>query len=447
VRIRTRSLRWAAILSLLIVLAAACGDSNDNNNNATGQPSQTTTGGAAQSQQLARVGGTMEVAAVWSGQEQASFKQVLDAFTAKTGTQVTFTSTGDNIATVLRTRIEGSSPPDVAVLPQPGLLRDLANQNALKPIDDVAGAAISQNFAPHWKDLGSVNGKLYGLFFKGANKSLAWYNTSAFRNAGVNPPKTYDELLTTAKTIKDSGVTPFSLGGGAGWVLTDLFENIYIRQAGADKYDQLSRHQIPWTDASVKDALRTMGRLLSDKSMFAGSVTQTQFVQAVDNVFRKPPAAAMTIEGDFVPGSATQKATPVTDYNAFAFPSISNSPPMVVGGGDAVAMLKDTPQAKELVKFLASAEAAEIWAKLGGFSSPNKSVNPSVYPDDVTRANATALAQASVFRFDMSDLAPADFGGTPGRGEWALLQQFADNPSDVDGIATQLEQAAAAAFK
>ncbi len=436
-RTSTHSRRWAVIAPLLMLLAVACGGSDE-------ETTQPTTGATNPRQELARVGGTMEVAAVWSGEEQANFKQVLDAFTAKTGTQVTFTSTGDNIATVLRTKIEGGSPPDVAVLPQPGLLRDLAAQNALKPIDALAGPAVSQSFAPHWKELGSVNGTLYGLFFKGANKSLVWYNTTAFRNAGVAPPAKFDDLLTAAKTIKDSGVTPFSIGGGAGWVLTDLFENIYIRQAGPEKYDALSRHQIPWTDPTVKEALRTMGRLLGDKSMIAGSVTQTSFVQSVDNVFRSPPAAAMVIEGDFVPGSATQKAEPVKDYNAFAFPAIGTSPPAVVGGGDAVVMLKDTPQARELVKFLATTEAAEIWAKLGGFSSPNKSVNSAVYPDEVTRNNASALAQASIFRFDMSDLAPADFGGTPGRGQWALLQQLADNPTDVDAIATQLEQAAAA---
>jgi len=435
-----RSIRLATIVSLLVLVAAGCGGSD-------GETTQPTTVSTARSQELTRVGGTMEVAAVWSGEEQASFKQVLDAFTAKTGTQVTFTSTGDTIATVLRTRLEGGSPPDVAVLPQPGLLRDLAGQKVLKPIDDLVGQAVNQSFAPHWKELGSVEGTLYGLFFKGANKSLVWYNTTAFRNAGVNPPKTYDELLATAKTVKDSGVTPFSLGGAAGWVLTDVFENIYIRQAGAEKYDALSRHEIPWTDPTVKEALRTMSRLVSDKSLFAGSITQTPFVQSVDNVFRTPPTSAMVIEGDFVPGSATQKAEPVKDYNAFPFPTIGSSAPAVVGGGDAVVMLKDTPQAKELVKFLATAEAAEIWAKLGGFSSPNKAVDASDYPDDVTRSNATALAQASVFRFDMSDLAPADFGGTPGRGEWALLQQFVDNPADVDGIAAQLEQAAATAFK
>ncbi|MFP5317515.1 MAG: ABC transporter substrate-binding protein [Acidimicrobiia bacterium] len=438
---KRRYLRLAAILAVLTLVASACGGDDDDDGGA-GQSTGDTT-----PTELQRVGGTMEVAAVWSGTEQANFRQVLDAFTAKTGTQVTFTSTGDDIATILRTRLQGNSPPDVAILPQPGLLRDLANQGALKPIEDVAGQAVSANFAPHWRELGTVNGQLYGLFFKGANKSLGWYNVTAFRNAGVQPPRTFDDLLTTGRTLKDSGVTPYSIGGGSGWVLTDLFENIYLRQAGAEKYDQLSRHEIPWTDQSVKDALRTMGRLLSDRTMIAGDPTQVTFVQSVDAVFRTPPAAAIVFEGDFVPGSATQQATAGRDYDSFPFPAIGNSPPSVVGGGDAVVMMKDTPQARELVKFLATAEAAEIWAKLGGFSSPNKNVNASVYPDDVTRKNATALAQAQVFKFDMSDLAPADFGGTPSRGEWALLQQFAANPSDVDGIAAQLEAAAAASFR
>lgn len=437
---KSRSARLAAVLAMLLLVGTAC--SGSNNKTTTG----TTAAGGSQGS-LARVGGSMEVAAVWSAQEQANFKQVLDAFTAKTGTQVTFTSTGDDIATVLRTRIQGGSPPDVAVLPQPGLLKDLVNQNALKPIDDVVGQAVSSDWSKDWKDLGSVNGKLYGLFFKGANKSLGWYNVTAFRNAGVKAPNTFDELLTTAKTVKDSGVTPFAIGGGSAWTLTDLFENIYLRQAGADKYDALSRHSIPWTDPSVKTALTTMGSVLSDRSLIAGSPTQTTFQQAVDLVFKNPPSAAMILEGDFVPGAATQKAQPVKDYDSFPFPSIGGSPPSVVGGGDAVVMMKDTPQARELLKFLSTPEAAEIWAKLGGFSSPNKKVNPSAYPDDVTRRNATALAQAKTFRFDMSDLAPAEFGGTPGRGEWALLQQLAANPSNVDSIASQLEQAAAAAFK
>ena len=110
-------------------------------------------------------------------------------------------------------------------------------------------------------------------------------------------------------------------------------------------------------------------------------------------------------------------------------------------------MFKDTPGGARAVTYLATPEAATIWAKLGGFSSPNKGVPASAYPDALTRATATALAQAKIFRFDMSDLAPAAFGGTAGQGEWKILQDFLKNPKNVNGTAAELETAAAAAYK
>jgi alpha-glucoside transport system substrate-binding protein len=107
-------------------------------------------------------------------------------------------------------------------------------------------------------------------------------------------------------------------------------------------------------------------------------------------------------------------------------------------------MFKDNPVSRALVKYLATPEAAAIWAKRGGYSSPNKNLNPSVYPDDITRTTASALAKASTFRFDMSDLAPATFGGDA---EFTDFQAFLKNPSDVDGAAQKLEADAAKAYK
>src|ERR671918_774116 len=112
------SARLSAVLAIVALASAACAGGDD---------------GAGQ------IGGTVEVAAVWTGPEQESFEMVLDEFTRRTGTEVTFTSTGDEIATVLRTRIEGGNPPEIAVLPQPGLMNDLVEQEALKPISDIVG--------------------------------------------------------------------------------------------------------------------------------------------------------------------------------------------------------------------------------------------------------------------------------------------------------------------
>jgi ABC-type glycerol-3-phosphate transport system substrate-binding protein len=156
------------------------------------------------------------------------------------------------------------------------------------------------------------------------------------------------------------------------------------------------------------------------------------------------------IEGDFVPGvvAGKTKLKAKTGYDVFPFPAIgSGGADTVVGGGDSLVLFKSTPASRALVEYLASPEAAQIWVKRGGFSSPNKNVPEDAYPDEVTKTTATAIAKAGTFRFDMSDLAPASFGGTPGQGEWKILQDFLSNPSNVDGTASKLEASAAKAYK
>ncbi|HEX5146264.1 MAG TPA: hypothetical protein VFV85_04520, partial [Conexibacter sp.] len=208
--------------------------------------------------------------------------------------------------------------------------------------------------------------------------------------------------------------------------------------------------QIKWTDPSVKQALRTMAQVLSDTSNLAGrtSATQTDFTTSVEDVFQDPAKAAQVIEGDFVPGvvASKTKLRAGTGYGVFPFPSLGADNNVVVGGGDSITVFKDTPAVRAFVSFLATPQAADAWAARGGFSSPSKGVSASTYPDDITRTVATSLANAKTFRFDMSDLAPAAFGGTPGQGEWKILQDFASNPGNVNGTAAQLEAAAARAY-
>jgi hypothetical protein len=244
-------------------------------------------------------------------------------------------------------------------------------------------------------------------------------------------------------------VPAYSIGGADGWTLTDLFENIYLRTAGAEKYDQLSNHEIPWTDQSVKDALTEMAKILGDADNIAGGTAgalQTDFPTSVSNVFTENPKAAQVIEGDFVPGAVESPLEPETGFNVYPFPTIGDEPASVVGGGDTVVVFKDSPAAQALVRYLTTAEAAQIWAEKGGFASLNKELDTSVYPDAITQTTAGALSEAEVFRFDLSDLQPAEFGGTVGQGLFKLFQDFLKNPQDVDGIAQQMEAAAAKAF-
>ena len=397
------------------------------------------------------VTGTISIIAKWTGAEQTSFEAVLAPFKkANPGVTINYQGAGDNTPQVVSTAIAGGNPPDIATMPQPGTMRDFANRGALKPIS-FARALIAKNYAPVWLALGTVNKKLYGLFFKGSQKSTVWYNVKQFKTAGVKPPTTWPQFLKAAKTLRASGQKAYSIGGADGWTLTDLFENIYLRTAGPAKYDLLSSHKMKWTDPSVTVALKDMALIVGDTSNIPGGKSgalQTDFNTSVANVFSTTPKASMVLEGDFVPGVLTSNPLkPVTGYNVFNFPSINGSKPAVMGGGDIVAMLKDTPATRALITYLATPAAATIWAKLGGFSSPNKGVKGSAYSDVLGRKTALALANASVFRFDMSDLQPAAFGATAGQGEWKLFQDFVSNPKNVKGIQASLEKAAAAAYK
>src|SRR4051812_39657295 len=432
-----------AVASVAALVAfAGCGSSNKSSSSSSGTKTSSN----------ANVKGNISVVGIWVAQEQKNFQRVVDAFNKQyPNVKVKYNPAGDNTPTVLSTALSGGRPPDLASVGQPGLVKQFQQQGKLKPLD-FARQQIEANFSPDIVKLGSIGGKIYSIIPKGANKSTVWYNVAAFKNAGIKPPKTWDEFLQAAKTLKSSGTPAYSLGAGDGWTLTDLFENVYIRQAGPDKYDQLSTHKIKWTDPSVKSALKQMASVFSDTSNIAGGTSgalQTAFPTSVSKVFAAPPKAAQVIEGDFVPGVVTGKTNlkPGTGYNVYDFPSVDNSQPSVVGGGDNLIMFKDTPASEAFVKFMASPEAGKTWVSQGGVSSPNKNVPASAYPDPITRATATKLAQAKTFRFDMSDLAPAAFGGTPGQGEWKILGDFLKNPQNVNGTANALEQAAAKAYK
>ncbi|CAM5514188.1 ABC transporter substrate-binding protein OS=Streptomyces glaucescens OX=1907 GN=SGLAU_08680 PE=4 SV=1 [Streptomyces glaucescens] len=401
-------------------------------------------------------GQTVTVAGVWSGTEQRNFQKVLDAFTEKTGAKTQFVSTGDNVSTVVGSKIEGGNAPDVVMVPQVGVLKQFAEQGWLKPLSEKTEQSVDAGFAPVWKKYGSVDGELYGLYFKAAHKSTVWYSPDALAQAGVKPPKTYDEMLKAGRTVSDSGLAAFSVAGQDGWTLTDWFENVYLSQAGPEKYDALAAHELKWTDASVVEALTTLGKLFKDKQLIAGGqkgALNTDFPGSVEKVFGPEPEAGMVYEGDFVAGVAKDQFGRAIgeDADFFPFPAVGGGKAPVVSGGDAAVVLKEGKNQKAamaLVEYLATPEAAAVWAEAGGFLSPNKNLDLASYGDDVTRATAKSLVAAGdSVRFDMSDQAPAAFGGTKGTGEWKILQDFLRDPSDPKATAAQLEAAAAKAYR
>jgi alpha-glucoside transport system substrate-binding protein len=394
--------------------------------------------------------GTIDVMAVWSGTEQQHFERVVAGFEASTHFTVTYLPAPGGVPAALAAKLAAGDPPDVAFLPQPGVLREYAVRGRLVPLDAIAGAEVAANYTAVWRNLASVGGHLYGVWFKAADKSLIWYNLGAFEQAGVVPPDTVERLIAVAHTLTGAGIAAFAVGGGNRWTLTDWFENLYLRVAGPQRYDLLADHQLAWTDQSVKDALHLMAQVLAPDVLAGGTegALTTTFAESVADVVASPPAAAMTAEGDFVAGAVPAGSHIVlgVDLDAFPFPAVGPSGPAIEGGGDVAVLLRRSAAGAAFLRYLATPDAAARWATVGGFVSPNVNLDLSVYPDDLTRSIARSILDAGdSFRFDLSDLQPPEFGSTPSAGMQAALAAFLIS-GDVDATANRLEMAARAAY-
>ena len=374
----------------------------------------------------------------WSGAEQQRFERVLAGFTNRSGARLRYIPAHGAVSVALDARLAAHRPPDVALLPQPGLLRRYAAAGKLVPLSDATVRLVRGEYARTWLELASSGGRMYGVWFKAADKSLLWYDVDAFEKIGIAPPQTLAELEQTVRVLRGAGIAPFSLGAHDRWILTDWFENLYLQLAGARHYDLLAAHRIPWTDPSVVQALRAMARLLAPGNLAGGLVGSYRagFEESVRRAFGGGTSAAMVMEGDFVEGVITSRSSARIgiDVDAVPFPSARPNVPAVVGGGDVAVQLRGSPGSAALMRYLATPAAAAVWARAGGFVSANQQLDLAVYRNPLQRSIARALVETgNAVRFDLSDLQPDAFGSTSGAG---LQQALADFLRHRDPVAT-----------
>lgn len=445
--------RLLAVLAPLALVLAACGSGSGGGPGAspgTGEQASPSASPAPSGTEAAGEG--IEVAAVWTGAEQEAFQKVLEAFTKESGIPATYTPTGANVGAVLGPRATGGQAPDVAILPQPGLMKDFASDGFVYPVGDAVTKAVEEHYDEVWRQAATVDGELMGVFFKAANKSLVWYDTDTFEQAGVDPPKTWEELLQAGTTFTEFGVAPFAIGGAEGWTVTDLFENVYLELHGPEAYDQLARHEVPWDDPSVVSALEHLATLFEKEEWLAqgqDGALQMDFATSVQLPFREPPEAAMVVAGDFAAGviGDSTPAKPGEAAQFFPFPAIEGDDDAVLVGGDMAVLMKDSEDGRKLLEFLATPAAAESWAKSGGFVSPNKDVELETYGDDISKQAAALIHEAEAVAFDLSDRQPSAFGARVGDGMYKLLQDLVDEPEAARSFAADLEREAQRAYE
>ena len=106
----------------------------------------------------------------------------------------------------------------------------LMNNDVIRPLDDLVakhGKGLKKN------QLITINGKVMAVAFM-ANAQHLVYRSDILEKAGISAPKTYEEMLSGAKIIKDKGLMDYPLGGAykAGWNLAQEFTNMYIGHGG-----------------------------------------------------------------------------------------------------------------------------------------------------------------------------------------------------------------------
>ena len=399
-------------------------------------------------------GKTVTVLGTWGGAERDAFMKMVEPFEAATGIKVEFTGTRD-LPTILTTRVAAGNPPDVSGIPNPDQMQEFAEIGALVDLSEFMDIGkLQDEYSETWIDLGSYGGKLYSIFISADLKSLVWYNPKAFADAGYQIPQTWDELMTLSDKMVAQGKTPWSIGlesgAASGWPGTDWIEDIMLRTAKPEVYDKWVNHEIPWTDSAVKRAWEIFGDIArSDKYVYGGAATAltTNFGDAPNVLFTSPPRAYMHKQATFIKSfilNYDPTLKPGEDFSFFPFPSIDpeyGTP--ALGAADMFAVFNNTPEAQALMRYLATAGAQEIWVVQLGKLSANRRVNPSAYPDDLTREAAQILASAQTFRFDGSDLMPAAVGSGS---FWSGILDYVGG-EDLDSVLKRIEETAVDAYK
>jgi len=323
-------------------------------------------------------------------------------------------------------RAQGGNAPDLAIIAQPGLLADLASRDFVQPSADGVKANVESGWSEDWANYASVDGTLYASPLMADVKGWIWYSPSEFATNGWEVPATYAELLTLTQTIRDAkGAAPWCAGffsdAATGWPGTDWVEDVVLREAGTEVYDQWVSHEIPFADPAIEAAFDSVGEILLNPDYVNAGFGD---VKSIVTTGYLDPARAVgdgtcslhhqsAFFGDIVADPAQGNATvgPDGDVWAFMMPGSEAGSNTVTGGGDFLAAFANDADTVKVQEYLSSADWANSRVALGGKLSANKGVDPSLATSLINTEAVKVLQDPSTtFRFDASDLMPGVVG-------------------------------------
>jgi alpha-glucoside transport system substrate-binding protein len=442
-----RSRRFALLVSAGLLFAAC---SSGAPSAPAGQPTATAPAGSAPAASGGggQIGGELTLWTAWGGKELDTFKAVLKPFTDETGVNVKITTVRD--AAQLAINVDaGTTLPDIAGAPTADKIIPWAQQGVMKPLEsylDMATytAETLPGLVNGGTEIGVVDGKHYLLFIKTQVKNLLWYNAKVFTG---DPPKTWDDVL---KVQPPSGAKLFCVGlesgADSGWPATDNIEGILIRQSGDQVYNDWWQGKHKWSTPEVKLAFETFGKMVSEENVYGGpnTVLTTNFGRAGKPMFATPPGCVFEDQATFITNFFLEdypNLKPVDDFNFLPPPSYNAQ----YDGNiefffDSFVMYNDTPQARALLSYLATADAQTIFVKAGGTLAANTKVTD--FPDPVFKHASEVVSGATKLLVDGSDNMPAEMRTAFYKG----ILDFVKDQSKLDSILGNLDQVQAGAY-
>lgn len=455
---RSRIVRRSACAVVLALTVAACGGDDD----ATGgdASSDADAGGDAATGDDGSAGGaasgdsnlageSVEIFGAFANEEADRMRETLQPFIDETGIEVEYIDS-PAFDTEITTRVEGGNLPDIAVFPQPGLLLDIADETDAVPVGEYLDtAALEESLIPGFLAATTTeDGTVYGFPIRMAVKSALWYPSPEFDDAGYTVPTSDVELAALEDQMIADGNTPWCLGmesgAGTGWVGTDWIEEYMLRLHGPEVYDQWVSHEIPFDSPEVREAFEKFQELWDKEGDVVGGtqgVLSLNFGDSPADLFTDPPGCFLHRQGNFITGFFPEDVQADLDQNV----AVAYFPPVeggydgnpVLAGGDLALLLNDTPAARATMEFLATETYGEEWAAAGGWLSPHKGFDASIYPTQVERDLFTIGADADVLRFDASDLMP----GPVGTGSfWTGMVDWIGGQRSLDEVVVSIDE-------
>jgi alpha-glucoside transport system substrate-binding protein len=367
-------------------------------------------------------GETVTISGPWIGDDLDLVISMLAYFEEATGATVEY-SGSDSFESEIRRAAQTGGLPNIAVIPQPGLMADLARQGDIAPLGEEWEQWIVENYAAgqSWVDLATSYNEqagedaLNGFFYKVDVKSLVWYSPPVFEELGYEIPTTMEELVGLSEQALADGFTPWCIGigseGATGWPATDWVEDIMLRTQPLEVYDQWVSNEIPFDDERVVNAIEVFGSFARNEEftgMTPAEIVSNDFRDAPDGLFEIPPQCLMHRQASFIPTFFPEDA----EFDFFYFPAFEEEDlgNPVLGAGTAWSITDDSEATRGLMEWLRTPISHEIWMAQSGFLTPHTGVDTDLYGDETLRGMGEILLGATSFRFDASDLMPSEIG-------------------------------------